>query len=240
MSDQEIVDRWCVVFASNKLVERYLAGDQSVAELARATIELWRARLQDLSWFMRCLNEHIARKANAEDNCSGRFWEGRFKSQPLLDERALLAAMVYVDLNPIRAKTASRVLDCEFTGIYERIHGQVSSQYRETMPSTLVAFEGNAKDANSCVVPCTYDQYLELLDWSSRQIHLGKPGVVDRWQPPLLAQLKFGVDQWQTVCTRLGKVGHTALGSAARIAKFQQSRGMKKKYCNSLVTQLFA
>ena len=43
----------------------------------------------DISWFMRCLNGHIARQVNEEDNYIGYFWEGRFKSQALPGEKAL-------------------------------------------------------------------------------------------------------------------------------------------------------
>ena len=47
----------------------------------QALAEDYRTRLHNLSWFMRTLDEQVARLANAEDGVKGRCWEGRFKSQ---------------------------------------------------------------------------------------------------------------------------------------------------------------
>ncbi len=84
-------------------------------------LELFRSRLADIGWFVRCLRESVARRANREDGCRGRFWEGRYKSQALLDEAALLTCMCYVDLNPVRAGLARSLEGWDFTSIQQRL-----------------------------------------------------------------------------------------------------------------------
>lgn len=98
LSDREVVERWRRLYAGPACVGRFLDGaelDAGESALLVSCINRWRSRLTDLSWFMRCLNEYIARTSNLEDKCTGRFWEGRFKSQALLDEQALLSVMAY-------------------------------------------------------------------------------------------------------------------------------------------------
>lgn len=133
-SVDEVIERWYTLFKGHVMVERYRSG-ASMSEAERQVVsdivESWRARLMDISRYMRCLNEYIARKANQEDNCKGRFWEGRFKSQALLDDTALLSCMVYVDLNPIRAGMSETLEDSDFTSIQERLKVFAKNQTRK-------------------------------------------------------------------------------------------------------------
>ncbi|WP_407278824.1 transposase [Aromatoleum evansii] len=125
-SRDEVLRRWTQLFDGPPAVRDFLAArsDTPTAvtlHVIDRLVEKYRSRLTDLSWFMRVLNESIARQANAEDDVTGRFWEGRFKSQALLDEQAILSAMAYVDLNPIRAQMADTPERSEFTSVAERI-----------------------------------------------------------------------------------------------------------------------
>ena len=96
-SMDEVIKQWHQLFNGCVLSKRYVRGEalgQAELKVLNEVVEQWRSRLMDISWFMRCLNEDIARQANEEDNCTGRFWEGRFKSQALLDEAALAACVI--------------------------------------------------------------------------------------------------------------------------------------------------
>ena len=116
----EAVDRWCTLFKGAPIVQRYLKGDPLTPverDAVSICAESYKQRLQSLSWFMKCLSEPIARQANKEDNCTGHFWESRFKSQALLTDEAVLSAMAYVDLNPVRACMADTPEASDFTSI---------------------------------------------------------------------------------------------------------------------------
>ena len=109
-STDDVLQRWTSLFKGPLLVQKWLKGETLTSiehKMVTETAEVYRKRLTSLSWFMKCLNEPIARAANKEDKCTGHFWESRFKSQALLTEEALLSCMAYVDLNPVRANMAT-------------------------------------------------------------------------------------------------------------------------------------
>jgi REP element-mobilizing transposase RayT len=81
-----------------------------------------RARLSDISWWMRLLSQNIAQRANRDDEEVGKFWQARYRAVRLLDETAILACAAYVDLNPIRAAMAETVETSDYTSAQKRCH----------------------------------------------------------------------------------------------------------------------
>ncbi|TMN60152.1 transposase, partial [Pseudoalteromonas piscicida] len=141
-------------------------------------IDKYRGRLADISWFMRVLNEDIARRANKEDNCTGRFWEGRFKSQALLDEAALAACLAYVDLNPVRAKIAATPETSDYTSIKKRIdHAKLGKQ-----PKSLLRFAGSPRQHMPKGLPFELKSYIELVELTGLCIRADKRGYINEAQ----------------------------------------------------------
>jgi REP element-mobilizing transposase RayT len=137
-SDEEVALRWYRLFpprdpATGQPVEPSECDLNMILSDQERVVEL-RERLASLSWIMRTLCEPIARRANREDDCTGRFWEGRFKSQNLADEAAVLACSVYVDLNPIRASVVETPEQSEYTSVFDRIRS-LSPVIRPSTPS---------------------------------------------------------------------------------------------------------
>jgi REP element-mobilizing transposase RayT len=124
-TDQEVAIRWLRVFPGRRLEEHLAEPTQSDVQMLVSQPErlaVLRQRLSDISWFMRALSEPIARMANRQDNCTGRFWEGRFKALRIMDEAGLLACAMYVDLNPIRAAVVESPDKANHTSAHDRIH----------------------------------------------------------------------------------------------------------------------
>ncbi len=175
---------------------------------------------------MRCFNQTIARRANEEDSCKGRFWEGRFKSQALLDEAALLTCMSYVDLNPIRARIATTPEDSEFTSIYERIRAVTTANPADdATPAGLLPFVGNERQNRPTGIPFRLMDYLELVDWAGRAIRDDKRGAIPSNLMPILGRLGMDPKVWVKQVSHFGRRNRTAIGTRAQLQSYSAAIG---------------
>ena len=187
-SKEEVVKRWM------RLYPRQDQNPEMRAEVLAGNVERikeLRERLSSLSWFMHCLVEPIARAANKEDICKGRFWEGRFKAQSLLDDNAVLAAMAYVDLNPVRAKICDTLEASVHTSARQRlteIEQESAAADRPLVP--IAGIRG------MCVLQMTQAEYLSLIDYTGRQIRADKRGAIEGPAPAALARLGYRPETW--------------------------------------------
>ncbi|NRB26007.1 transposase [Shewanella sp.] len=222
-TDREVVEQWHLLFKGTELTQRFAKGElveEVNLTLLRHSIAQYRSRLSDISWFMRCLNEPIARMANKEDKCTGRFWEGRFKSQALLDEAAILTCMAYVDLNPIRAKMALIPEKADYTSIQARIKAALKGE----QPKALLPFMGNEKQDQPKGVNFELEDYLQLVDETGRIMREDKRGSISASTSKILNRLNISPGNWIKMTSDFGKIFHGPVGTTQELTN----------YCNHL------
>lgn len=211
-SDSEVSARWQRL---HRLPEWFETADDATRA---AAIAKWRARLASISWFMKCINEPLARRSNKEDGCKGRFWEGRFKSQALLDDAAVVRCMAYVDLNPIRAGKARTPEESAHTSVQARI------EHRDAALMPLAGDPGTGP-----ALPICKAEYLALVDWTGRQVRPGKRGRIVASLPPIIQRLQRSIRRpWLEEMSQLSRLYFRAIGNVVSLTDYRDRLGQTR------------
>ena len=223
LSQEDIISHWNAVFSCKpKMRKLMLYKAQNNHKEVKKMVREMRSRLMSISWFMSALNRNIAYRANLEENRKGRFWEGRFVSQPLLTESAILKCMAYVDLNPVRAGVAESIEQCKFTSIGERIrslrntirqlltgkklkenidkpynnHSSNCSSFNSSQfyqPRSLLPFSTSTDEQNVI----TAIEYIQFVDLIGRYKRKDGKSYIKQDTPSILEYIGITIDQWK-------------------------------------------
>ncbi len=233
-SMHEVISRWHELFKGTRLTQKYIQNEKLTKGETKQVIkttEEWRNRLMDISWFIRLVKETVARKVNLEDGCTGRFWEGRFKSQGLLDEKALLSCMAYVDLNPIRSRMARTLRTSKKTSIKLRIDAAKQANSSEAIkyqPKNLAPFAGNPRKRMPRGIQMRLNDYLELVEWTGRILSKTKRGAIPKSSPSLLKRLRIDPKHWLDMTQHFESHFKRLVGSDDKLKHACQLMGFKR------------
>jgi hypothetical protein len=245
-SDREVVRRWKRLSA--KSLELREEADEAEVEALLQQPELvaeLRRRLSHISWFMAMLDESISRAANAEDRCTGHFWQGRFLCQALTCEAAILACAVYIDLNLIRAMLAETPETSQYSSVYDRIqdHLQAMSPLSVNIVNfryhsgwlAPISVEGDGytgaaagrRASDNGILSMPLEKYLAFVDWSGRQIRADKRGSIPSDLAPILERLGLAAEHWLDSVEQFGKRFGLVVGSAEQVTSHANRLGRR-------------
>ncbi|WP_298775682.1 transposase [uncultured Shewanella sp.] len=245
LTTNQLIQRWKQLFKlpplAIKYTEKTLFTEPEKLKLDELVCK-WRERLTDVSWFMRCLNETVSRQVNKEENCRGAFWQGRFKSQALLDEPALLACIMYVDLAPIREQLSQSLENDYLTSISLRMsavkHAQkdahlydFDSEYLAIaqQPATLLPFDHMTRAGKKVHIPFHLPDYIALIKWTHQEMIHNKLPTNTQKTPKLLTQLAIKKKDWIDACRHFSHHYSHVAGSWSRMCEF--SHQFNGKWC---------
>ncbi len=224
----QVYDLYTSIYKTSKpLAQAFFDKNASkqLKRMAKATILKWRARLYDMGWFMRSLNEFIAKQANAEDGKKGHFWASRYYSQALLDRSSLLTCMAYVDLNQIRSAQCSSLDSCLFSSIRQRLaqtqQSPESSMHEHRSLPCLLGFENTGSDG----IDFSLQSYVNLVEVSGKVVREGKRGYLLDEHQGLLKELQLNEDSWTLLISKFEGMFHHFAGLPKKLNEHAGASG---------------
>ncbi|WP_231612690.1 hypothetical protein, partial [Novipirellula galeiformis] len=238
---------------------------QSIAGCPVKRAEI-RKRLSSISWWMRLLCQRVATRANREEEESGRFFQDRFHATRLADEASLLACAAYVDLNPIRAAMAATLEGSDHTSLQRRIQAipagdrcevagsanplamaAVDSVDRFLSPLTIdertdpigpCPSESGCRCSDKGFLAMPLEDYLQLLDWTARQVAPGKRGKTPAGVPSVLKRLRLDASSWCELASDFGSLFCTVAGRPERVDSMRSHRTHRRYHLRRRAREL--
>lgn len=259
-SREEVLQRWVRLHpprgADRKPIESPQALKKWIQQKAthRKFVQMIRQRLTDLGWFMKSLKEPLARLANRQDNTRGAFWAARYKSIAILDAEALLAACVYIDLNPLAAGQVRLPEQARFTSLHARLQwckkqGRLADLQAARRGSVLAAQRARGMESGLWLCPLedrrsrgdsrvglresfSLGTYLLLVDATSRMLRPGKARVGPQ-VAALLERIGTSVEIWQETLRQMFSRPRL-LGVAFSFSRGRLHEAAKHRGCHHL------
>ena len=149
--------------------------------------------------------------------------KGRFKSQALLNEQAILSCMIYVDLNPVRADICKTLEASEYTSIKQRIEHVAQTETTDnTARVKLAPFISSSLKENG--IDFSLNDYLELADWTGRIVRNDKRGAIDASTPCILQKLQLDEHTWMETVQGFSKGFHSFIGPEEQLKALCQKQ----------------
>ena len=143
-----------------------------------------------------------------------------------------MACVAYVDLNPISANMAktpetsahtSIKRRCEAAKSEGRVPGVIAKQ-----PCQLERFVGYPRAKMPAGLPFRLTDYLELVDWTGRQIREDKRGAIDSELPTILERLDIDEDHWLYMTQNFECSFKTLVGTVYSLKRACRSLGYQR------------
>jgi hypothetical protein len=252
-SDEDVVRRWGRLFPPRDRLRQPLPVTKEWVAW-RLQDANWvasiRARLQSLSWFMKCLKEPLSRLANRQDKVRGAFFEERYKSIAVLDEEALLATCAYIDLNPVAAGIAQVPEASPHTSVTTRVeHVKAQGRTVDLKAAEQGSIAGSAASAGleETIWLCPIEDrrrvdssregmleglslgsYLLVVDYTGRLFREGK-AVISAEVVGILHRVGISLEEWHDRLERLKRghlFGRFIAGTRARLREVAARMGV--------------